>query len=1151
MNRDGKRLLSLALACLLCWMAPAQALAAGGAESAAQTEAAQLESTKQPEGNDSVSDSDILADAVTPLIGEESVEELLVIEDADGRVYQEGGFGAPAIEAYGIAAYAEEIPQEEIKGKILAALRAGEASLDISEYGVSRDEIGDLFHDVINENPSLFYVDNSCSFWSNPSSGIVTKIDFSYKAVTDAQKQEFERKVNEAVALVTDEMSDVEKALVLHDYLAQHCAYAYAEYLAKTLDSCPNVYDAYGALVNGKAVCQGYALAYVELLKRVGIQSYICSSSEVMNHAWNVVLIDGAWYHVDVTWDDPTWNREGRACHEYFLLSDTEMANRKHSDWVDNVECNSSKYDDASYWWRKVDSQIVQVGHDDYIYVKDVNGKFQLVRRTNGAETVIYNNDSSWNVWGQELSYYTTAYAFLSRQNDTIYFNDKLNVYSMNLDSAELDSAEIKKVYTYGENDGYIYGAMVYEDGKARLNLFKAPDAEADTYREVELVKVIRVTGVILSQSTASLKVGETLKLTATVAPENADNKKVQWSSTDPSVASVGEDGTVTAVKEGTATIKVTTADGGKTASCAITVTCSHALTATAAKEPTCAEEGNIAYWTCSKCNKTFSDAAGTTELTEVTVKAKGHTPEAWNHDDTQHWRKCKDCNVEIDKGNHDFHEVVDKEATEDETGLKHEECDCGAKRNENTVIPKIDVSVTGVALNKTAVSLAEDSTLQLTATVTPANADNKAVEWSSSVPTVASVGADGTVTAVKEGTTVITVTTKDGKKTARCTVTVTHAHNMTHIAKVEPDCVTPGKVEHYSCSKCGKNYSDAAGTVEIAKVTVEATGHTPGAWNHDDTQHWRKCKDCNVEIDRADHVFRVVVDREATEDETGLGHEQCECGETGSENIVIPKLDHTHIDIRHHEAVPATCVSTGSVEYWICSSAKCAGKYYGDSACQAELSTIEEPVNASNHIGTGYWSSTSEKHTFYCACGVAVIDGTHIYDNDMDSTCNLCVYRRFYVVTDGVDATYEAGSESGLTITTDGVYKFFQAVEVDGRIVDAANYEVREGSTIITLKKDYLESLPVGTHDIRVLYTDGKVAATKFTIQEADDDDDDNDDNNDITATASSDAPKALSPKTGDTHQPAQSAVVMVICIFMIAGIMIYKRKTKKPRIV
>ncbi|MCM1327659.1 MAG: Ig-like domain-containing protein [Bacteroidales bacterium] len=558
-----------------------------------------------------------------------------------------------------------------------------------------------------------------------------------------------------------------------------------------------------------------------------------------------------------------------------------------------------------------------------------------------------------------------------------------------------------------------------------------------------------------------------------------------------------------------------------------------------------CVNSGNVEYYRCSKCNKTYSDAAGTTELTEVTVEATGHTPGAWSHDDTWHWRKCTVCNVEIDKATHDFHEVVDKEATEDATGLKHEECDCGVKRKENTVIPKIEVPVTGVTLNNTTVSLAEDSTLQLTATIAPTNADNQAVEWSSSVPTVASVGADGTVTAVKEGTTVITVTTKDGKKTARCTVTVTHAHNMTHVAEVKPDCVTPGNVEHYSCSKCRKNYSDEAGTAELTEVTVEATGHTPGAWSHNDTQHWRKCTVCNVETDRADHVFRVVVDREATEDETGLGHEQCLCGETGSENIVIPKLAHTHIDIQHHEAVAATCVSTGSVEYWTCSGAKCAGKYYGDSACQAELSSIEEPVNVSNHIGTGYWSSTNEKHTFYCACGVAVIDGFHIYDNDMDSACNQCLYRRFYVVIDGEDATYEAGSESGLTITTDGVYKFFQAVEVDGRIVDAANYEVREGSTIVTLKKAYLESLPVGTHDIRVLYTDGKVASTKFTIQEADDDDDDNDDNNDITATASSDAPKALSPKTGDSHQPAQSAaVVMMMCIFMIAGMMICKRK-------
>lgn len=87
---------------------------------------------------------------------------------------------------------------------------------------------------------------------------------------------------------------------------------------------------------------------------------------------------------------------------------------------------------------------------------------------------------------------------------------------------------------------------------------------------EPEPHKVI-VTSVSVKPSSLSLKVGETAQLTATVTPVNADNDNVNWSSSDNSVATVA-DGLVTAVKEGSATITVTTIDGGKTATCTVTV---------------------------------------------------------------------------------------------------------------------------------------------------------------------------------------------------------------------------------------------------------------------------------------------------------------------------------------------------------------------------------------------------------------------------------------------------------------------------------------------------------------------------------------------------------------------------------------------------
>ena len=83
--------------------------------------------------------------------------------------------------------------------------------------------------------------------------------------------------------------------------------------------------------------------------------------------------------------------------------------------------------------------------------------------------------------------------------------------------------------------------------------------------------EAVAVTGVTLNKSSMELQVGQSETLTATIAPENATNKTVTWTSSDPSVATVAN-GTVTAVKAGTATITVTTVDGGKTESCKVTV---------------------------------------------------------------------------------------------------------------------------------------------------------------------------------------------------------------------------------------------------------------------------------------------------------------------------------------------------------------------------------------------------------------------------------------------------------------------------------------------------------------------------------------------------------------------------------------------------
>ncbi len=256
--------------------------------------------------------------------------------------------------------------------------------------------------------------------------------------------------------------------------------------------------------------------------------------------------------------------------------------------------------------------------------------------------------------------------------------------------------------------------------------------------------KAVNVTEVTLDKTELTLTEGETETLTATVKPDNADNKKVTWSSDKTDVATVGGDGRVTAVKAGEAVITVTTEDGGKTATCKVTVK---------------AKAVNVTDVTLDKTELTLTE--GETETLTATVKPDNadNRKVTWSSDKTEIATVDGDGKVTAVKAG----EAVITVTTED--GGKTASCKVTVKAKA--------VNVTEVTLDKTELTLTEGETETLTATVKPDNADNRKVTWSSDKADVATVGGDGRVTAVKAGEATVTVTTEDGGKTATCRVTV------------------------------------------------------------------------------------------------------------------------------------------------------------------------------------------------------------------------------------------------------------------------------------------------------------------------------------------------------------------------------------------
>ena len=185
-------------------------------------------------------------------------------------------------------------------------------TVDLTSYQITTSELSSLLSSAVNNNPKYFYY-GGCRYSYYSSTGQVTVVTFQYTGSASAIRPQitaYEHAVRNILGNIQPSWSDLEKAMYVNDYLAVNCKY----------DFTYSKYSAYNALVEGTAVCQGYALAYRELMGRLGIPCQMVSSAP-LNHAWNLIQINGSWYHVDVTWNDPTSDRLGRAGHSYLLKS--------------------------------------------------------------------------------------------------------------------------------------------------------------------------------------------------------------------------------------------------------------------------------------------------------------------------------------------------------------------------------------------------------------------------------------------------------------------------------------------------------------------------------------------------------------------------------------------------------------------------------------------------------------------------------------------------------------------------------------------------------------------------------------------------------------------------------------------------------------
>ncbi|MFJ7669388.1 transglutaminase domain-containing protein [Lysinibacillus sp. NPDC097195] len=206
--------------------------------------------------------------------------------------------------------------------------------------------------------------------------------------MTPEQAAYVEMNAQEIVASIEkNARTDVEKIKAVNDYIVANTAY--------TEQTKSSPHSAYTVLAEHGGVCQGYALLAHTLLQKLGFETqYIVGYVGQEGHAWNLVKLDGQWYHLDTTWNDPVPDRKGAVRYQYFLVDDRTMA-RDHT-WIANdypkaTSTLYSYYQDIDFP-AQVGNQIFysSISDDNKLYVLDITtGKAQRVTKTR-AQYIVY-----------------------------------------------------------------------------------------------------------------------------------------------------------------------------------------------------------------------------------------------------------------------------------------------------------------------------------------------------------------------------------------------------------------------------------------------------------------------------------------------------------------------------------------------------------------------------------------------------------------------------------------------------------------------------------------------------------------------------------------------------------------------------------------
>ena len=352
---------------------------------------------------------------------------------------------------------------DAFKAYIVEELKTCPESVNVYEFNISISLWNALTKYITEEIPEIFHIATiQYSYYENDDN--MLNLIFTYKFTAAEYQQMLAQSEAAAEAMIADikdnnALTDLEKALIVHDRLAY--TIAYNQNVADTgVSTDPMLHTIYGALVTKDAVCEGYSKTYAYILGKLGIECYYMSS-DTMNHGWNEIVFDGQSYYVDVTWDDPTPNHPGKAKHDNFVVSYDIFGNSHKATDYKIIEPIDTRYD--NHFWKNANAAFQLIDNELYFFDASAQTLNRVDNLEAGTFTQLATIENTW--YAGPTSYWNGDYTYLANDGENILYSTPKSIYKYDISAgtSELiwtpdETAELaNNIFAFSFDGEYLY----------------------------------------------------------------------------------------------------------------------------------------------------------------------------------------------------------------------------------------------------------------------------------------------------------------------------------------------------------------------------------------------------------------------------------------------------------------------------------------------------------------------------------------------------------------------------------------------------------------------------------------------------------------------------------------------------------------------